>query len=99
YRNVRCVVTETRCADERYLAPWSQLRRCDVAPVFAAVSSAPDQAIVRACPQRVYVMKRWRERVNGSPLFVGLWSQRSLIANAGRNPRILARQVAADLLP
>src|SRR5439155_25875203 len=88
-----------RRAELGHLAPGRQLRWSHVLPVFPALARDPDQAIVRACPDRAHVLVRQAERVDYATLFVGIGVLRGEVAQASRNAGMLAREVRADGLP
>src|SRR5262249_41004681 len=48
--NIRSVHIETRRLDHSNLRPGAQLLRRHVLPMLTIVASAPDQAVIRACP-------------------------------------------------
>ena len=65
------VFIEMRCGELGDLAPGREIFGRDVVPVFATVTRLPDEAIVGAGPERVDVLERRSESIDGSTPFVG----------------------------
>src|SRR4029077_2521848 len=96
---VHRVVVEARGIELRDFAPGCELGRSNVLPIFPAVASDPDQAIVRSGPESVDGPKRGRERIDDAARLVRLGIFLGKFSQAGRDAGVRAREVGTDDLP
>ncbi len=97
YRDVGGVVIEMRGLDLADFAPRCQRGGRDVRPMFAGVVADPDQAVVRARPEEVAVVRRHTQRVDDTALM--LQSRGVQGSNTGWQAGVLACQVRTEGLP
>ena len=97
--SVSCARVEMTGIDDRNFLPGFDLRRRDVGPMRATISSQMDQAVIRSGPDSLEVQRRWRYCINDAALR-GLRSRlRSVFADGVRNFESLARKIGTNLLP
>src|SRR5271170_3137443 len=97
--SIRGLVVEMRGCHLGYFAPRNQLWRSDVRPIFPAVESDPEQTIVCAGPDRVFIFEGRGKRVNHSALRLGLFVFRGQISQTCGDARFFAREIGANGLP
>src|SRR5271168_1683402 len=98
-RSVSGLLVEVGGLDLRHFTPRSELGRGDVCPVFSAVASDPDPAIVGSRPKRVHRFVGRCEGINHAAQLGDCWIGGKQGAYAGRGSGIRTSEIAADGLP
>src|ERR1700735_1110931 len=93
------LVLEMRSRHLRYFAPRNKFRWSYVGPIFPAVQSDPEQAIVGSSPDGIYIFEGGSQRVDNSALGPSFFVFRSQISQAGGDTRYFTRKIGADGLP
>src|SRR5690349_2642464 len=98
-RSICGVRVESAGVDQRDLAPGGHASRSDVAPVFTAVSSYVNQAVIGARPNDVDVFIRRSHRVYNSATRLLRHFRCSIDPYAVRHLGLFARKIGADDVP
>src|SRR5882762_1683536 len=85
--------------NDRNLLPGFKLRRCDIGPVGATVSSQVDKAVVGSHPDAFYIQRRWRDCIDDTTLDRFRSRLRAIFANCFGKLESPTRQIRTHLLP